>query len=133
VEPQGNPLLKVVANLLLDDVTLSALGSSALGPGNIAIDELKRAQGGLWVGGTFSIYEDAVGFEANALNSVFQDGTLAVLTPLSDITEVTVTRSLIFKTLKIRLHDTTLAVKCYRPEAVKLRILQQMTQAQRTQ
>ncbi|MDO8481797.1 MAG: hypothetical protein Q7S75_01795 [bacterium] len=41
--------------------------------------------GGLWVGGTLSLFEDSLHFEANAMNKALQTGSTSVDIPLESI------------------------------------------------
>jgi hypothetical protein len=48
-----------------------------------------KQMGGLWVGGTLSLFEDSLYFEANAMNKMLQTGTTSVDIPLASIVQVT--------------------------------------------
>lgn len=44
-----------------------------------------KQMGGLWIGGTLSLYEDSLHFEANAMNKMLQTGAMSVDIPLASI------------------------------------------------
>ena len=46
---------------------------------------LSKHMGGLWVGGTLSLFEDSLHFEANAMNKMLQTGSTSVDIPLASI------------------------------------------------
>jgi len=46
-----------------------------------------KQMGGLWVGGSLSLFEDSLLFEANVINKALQTGSMSVEIPLTSITE----------------------------------------------
>ncbi|HEY1751049.1 MAG TPA: hypothetical protein VGG29_07285 [Caulobacteraceae bacterium] len=77
----GRMICRVTANSLIGGVRVkpwaaTALGWVTLGVANVLLRRLDARQGGLWVGGALSVYEDGMRFEPNALNRAIQDGGL---------------------------------------------------------
>jgi len=74
-------ICKKVANALVLGVRLKPwvsflLAWQTLGVVNTRLRASEKRQGGLWVGGTLSVYEGGVSFEPNHLNRAVQEGEL---------------------------------------------------------
>jgi hypothetical protein len=89
----GAVLIKRVANALIHNTALNPLADAyfrwtTLGVANAELDLLKGKMGGLWVGGTLKVSDDAIVFDANALNRLFQGGELQLTIPMGKISAV---------------------------------------------
>ena len=89
----GQPILKRAANALFADVTLSKAAKSystwgTWGILNSVISSSAARNGGLWVGGDVSLYQDRLAFQPNGLNVALQDGDMTADIPLSNVSVV---------------------------------------------
>lgn len=114
----SNIIAKKTANALIKDAEVSFNASYIITPGvEIPIDSLfpamKKAMGGLWVGGTATLYEDALAFKPNKLNMELHKGDVSVQIPLADVTGVRVKGGILTKIIDIETATGKLSIRCF--------------------
>jgi hypothetical protein len=77
----------------------------------------KKMMGGLWVGGTTYLTEDALVFRPNWANRFFHEGDCSVSIPLTDIVEVTKVPGLVTQIIDAKTAKGTLRFRCYRRDS----------------
>lgn len=105
-----------MANALMKDAEITDRGQSLLGPGGrLGTNAVKKLMGGLWVGGTVYLTEDAVEFHPNGLNRVVHKDpdSLSVVIPLRGITSVGTRFGIATQIIDIKTAIGTLSVRCY--------------------
>lgn len=113
-------MIERTANALLSEVALKPFADAyfqwaTLGLANAEIDLLRQKLGGLWVGGTLSVSEDAIVFGANALNQWLQAGPLRLKIPMKDVTAVNLRRGVLTKIIEVTYGDPALltSFRCF--------------------
>jgi hypothetical protein len=84
------PLAYKLANALIPEaLPASAIAKMGLNPALDVIERFRHSQGGLWVGGTVSLFGDRLDFRPNAVNRAAHQNDTSVSVPLSAIADVT--------------------------------------------
>lgn len=86
-----NVIAKKMANALMKDAEIGDRTNMVLGAGGrLGTNAVKKLMGGLWVGGTVYLTQDAIEFHPNGLNrAVHKDpDSLSVVLPLRSVTGV---------------------------------------------
>jgi len=84
---------------------------------NSVMRVLKAFTGGLWVGGTATLYETRLVFRPNRLNRAVHTGDYTSEIPLREITDVRVRSGFVTNIIDIEgPQGTTLSVRCYGAE-----------------
>ena len=115
MSPPDHVIAKKMANALMKDAELGDRTAVALGPGGrLGTAAIKKLMGGLWVGGTIYLTEDALEFHPNGLNrAVHKDSeSLSVVLPLRGVTSVEMRRGMITQIIDIKTAIGTLSVRC---------------------
>lgn len=111
-----NVIARKLANALMKDAEIGDTTALALGPGGrLGTAAVKKLMGGLWVGGTVYLTEDAVEFHPNGLNrAVHKDpDSLSVVLPLRGVTSVEVRQGILTPIIDINTAIGTLSVRCF--------------------
>ena len=111
-----NIIARKLANALMKDAEIGDRTQTLLGPGGrLGTSAIKKLMGGLWVGGTVYLTEDAVEFHPNGLNrAVHKDPeSLSVVLPLRGITSVETRFGIATQIIDIKTAIGTLSVRCY--------------------
>lgn len=81
----ANALLDVEA---IDVVKFGFRGLAQITGGPDPIEMIRSQYGGLWVGGTATLYEDRLEFEPNGMNRALHKGDLSISIKLRDVDKV---------------------------------------------
>lgn len=111
-----NVIARKLANALMKDAEIGDTTALALGPGGrLGTAAVKKLMGGLWVGGTAYLTEDAVEFHPNGLNrAVHKDpDSLSVVLPLRGVTSVEMRQGILTQIIDINTAIGTLSVRCF--------------------
>lgn len=111
-----NVIARKMANALMKDAEITDRAQSLLGPGGrLGTNAVKKLMGGLWVGGTAYLTEDAVEFHPNGLNRMVHKDpdSLSVVIPLRGITSVETRFGIATQIIDIKTAIGTLSVRCY--------------------
>ena len=111
-----NVIARKLANALMKDAEIGDTTALALGPGGrLGTAAVKKLMGGLWVGGTVYLTEDAVEFHPNGLNrAVHKDpDSLSVVLPLRGVTSVEMRQGILTPIIDINTAIGTLSVRCF--------------------
>ena len=73
----------------------------------------KKLMGGLWVGGTTYLTEDAIKFRPNLINRLLHKGDCSVSIPLGEITDVKKRFGIVTQIIDIITTKGTLSIRCY--------------------
>jgi len=73
----------------------------------------KKMYGGLWVGGTAVLTEEAVAFQPNLVNKLVHMQDYSLRIPLSDITAVENRDGFLTKIINIKTAKGTLRIRCF--------------------
>jgi len=120
-----NVIAKKMANALMKDAELGDRTAVALGPGGrLGTAAVKKLMGGLWVGGTVYLTEDALEFHPNGLNRVVHKDpeSLSVVLPMRGITSVEMRQGMITQIIDIKTAIGTLSVRCFGAKALAQKI-----------
>ena len=112
----NNIVARKLANALMKDAEIGDRTQTLLGPGGrLGTSAIKKLMGGLWVGGTAYLTEDAVEFHPNGLNrAVHKDPeSLSVVLPLRGITSVETRFGIATQIIDIKTAIGTLSIRCY--------------------
>lgn len=115
-----NVIAQKMANALMKDAEIGDRTQMMLGPGGrLGTNAVKKLMGGLWVGGTVYLTEDAVEFHPNGLNRAIHSNpeSLSVVLPLRGITGVETRFGLATQIIDIKTAIGTLSVRCYGAQA----------------
>jgi hypothetical protein len=126
----SNALIKdAVADfeLFFKVVGLKRLGLLAKPLLNAQLSVFKKLMGGLWVGGTTYLTEDAVIFRPNRMNRLVHKGDCSVSIPLIEITDVKKRFGMVTQIIDITTSKGTLSVRCYRSSSF-LEMIREQTQ-----
>lgn len=120
--PAFTPRLTKTVNFLVEDAHLDPNPTAEAvlsGVGGVSssteavLDAFRARYGGLWVGGTLSADDWTVQLRANALNQALQSGTLDIVIPLVEITDIVVLPGLVTKVLAIDVGYRRVKARCY--------------------
>lgn len=114
----GRLICRKVANALLGDVRLKPWASWLLawdtfGLGNAGLRALHKRQGGLWVGGTLSVYDSGVSFEPNGLNRALQEGELVSELEWPDVLGIKVRFGILTNIIELSHAHGVQAFRCF--------------------
>lgn len=114
----GALIEKKPANLLSRNVGVKpvvggVLSWATLGLSSLLFGWLRRQWGGLWVGGTFFVYDDKVQFSPNGLNEAVQRGDMALDLPWSQLLEVSWRPGVLTSIIELRHVGGVEAVRCF--------------------
>ncbi|MEL6856997.1 MAG: hypothetical protein AAFO74_01340 [Pseudomonadota bacterium] len=111
-----NVIARKLANALMKDAEIGERTQSLLGPGGrLGTNAMKKLMGGLWVGGTAYLTEDALEFHPNILNRALHTDpdSLSVVLPLRGITSVETRFGVGTKIIDIKTAIGTLSIRCF--------------------
>lgn len=111
-----NVIAKKLANALMKDAEIAEGAQKMLGAGGrLGTTAIKKLMGGLWVGGTAYLTEDAVEFHPNILNRALHSDpdAMSVVLPLRGITSVETRFGIGTQIIDIKTAIGTLSVRCY--------------------
>ena len=111
-----NIIARKLANALMKDAEIGDQTSRVMGAGGrLGTAAVKKLMGGLWVGGTAYLTEDAVEFHPNGLNrAVHKDPeSLSVVLPLRGITSVETRFGMMTQIIDIKTAIGTLSIRCF--------------------
>lgn len=111
-----NVIARKLANALMKDAEIGERAQTLMGPGGrLGASAMKKLMGGLWVGGTAYLTEDAVEFHPNGFNrAVHQDPeSLSVVLPLRGITSVETRFGIATQIIDIKTAIGTLSIRCF--------------------
>lgn len=91
----------------------------------------KKFWGGLWVGGTTYLTEDAVTFRPNRMNRLIHKGDCSVTIPLREITDLKKRFGIVTQIIDIITSKGTLSIRCYGSASFVEMIMAQMKDARR--
>jgi hypothetical protein len=120
-----NVVARKLANALMKDAEINDTTSLALGPGGrLGTAAVKKLMGGLWVGGTVYLTEDAVEFHPNGINRMVHKDpdALSVVLPLRGISSVEMRQGVITQIIDINTAIGTLSVRCFGANAFAKKI-----------
>jgi hypothetical protein len=100
-------------------------------PVNAVTSVAKKLMGGLWVGGTTYLTEDAVIFRPNLLNRLVHKQDYSVSIPLSEITDVKKRFGIGTQIIDVKTSKGTLSFRCYWASSFLEMINQQLYNARR--
>ena len=111
-----NVIAKKLVNALMKDAEIGDRTQRFMGAGGrLGTNAMKKLMGGLWVGGTAYLTEDAVEFHPNGLNrALHQDpDSLSVVLPLRSITSVETRFGIGTQIIDVKTAIGTLSIRCY--------------------
>ncbi len=111
-----NVIARKLANALMKDAEIGDRTQRLLGPGGrFGTRAAKKLMGGLWVGGTAYLTEDAVEFHPNGMNRALHKDpeSLSVVIPLRGITDVETRFGIATQIIDIKTAIGTLSIRCY--------------------
>ncbi len=111
-----NVIARKMANALMKDAEIGDRTNRVLGPGGrLGTSAVKKLMGGLWVGGTAYLTEDAIEFHPNGLNrAVHKDpDELSVVLPLKSLNAVETRFGLFTQIIDLKTAIGTLSIRCY--------------------
>lgn len=120
-----NVIARKLANALMKDAEIGDRASAVLGAGGrLGTNAVKKLMGGLWVGGTAYLTEDAVEFHPNGFNrAMHKDAdSLSVVLPLRSITAVETRFGVGTKIIDVKTAIGTLSVRCFGAEGFARKI-----------
>ena len=114
----SNVIAKKTVNALIKDAEVNFTASYVITPGvEIPIDSLfpamKKAMGGLWVGGNATLTEDTLAFAPNKLNMELHKGDVSVEIPLAEVTGVRVKGGILTKIIDVETSHGKLSIRCF--------------------
>lgn len=111
-----NVIAKKLVNALMKDAEVGDRAQRFMGAGGrLGTNAVKKLMGGLWVGGTAYLTEDAVEFHPNGINRALHrdPDSLSVILPLRSITSVETRFGIGTEIIDIKTAIGTLSVRCY--------------------
>ena len=107
-----------LANALFKDAQASGAARFVVdvtggGVTTLVLEGMKKAMGGLWVGGKASLTAHSVRFSPNALNIAAHEGLYEMVIPLVEVTDVVVRFGFGTKIIDIRTDHGTLSIRCW--------------------
>lgn len=123
----NDPIARKRVNALIGDAKARFGVTYFVDPAGLIVTEsvvegFKKAMGGLWVGGTATLYETSIAFRPNALNRSVHDGDYSVEIPLSDVSDVQVRFGSITKIIDLVTDHGKLSLRCFGAEAFAAKI-----------
>ena len=115
-------LISKFANFLVADVqlkpsklknALDVSGAVDVAATASVLESLRKASGGLWVGGRVTVTSTEVRLSANAMNRALTSGTMDIALPLPQIQEVTVEGGFITKIIRLDTTAGSVKFRCY--------------------
>jgi hypothetical protein len=100
------------ANALIADAQTAYSGATH-GVLSGVIEAFRKRMGGLWVGGTASLYETKLVFRPNRLNRAVHAAEYSVEVPLASVTDVRVRRAILTKIVDVTWDSGTLSIRCF--------------------
>ena len=110
-----NVIARKLANALMKDAEIGDRTQRLMGAGGrIGTSAAKKLMGGLWVGGTAYLTEDAVEFHPNGMNRALHKDpdSLSVVIPLRGITDVETRFGIGTQIIDIKTAIGTLSLRC---------------------
>ena len=86
----------------------------------------KKLSGGLWVGGTTYLIENAISFRPNLINRLVTKSDCSLNIPLSEVTEVEKRFGIITQIIDMKTSKGTLRIRCYSANAFLALIKEQI-------
>lgn len=137
-DPTDAPvLLRKLVNFQVTDaiVELNPTASAAVGvaggvaPGTgLVLSAFRKIHGGLWVGGSITVSTRQIVLRANAVNRAVTVGTLDVVVPLDQVTDVHLLPGFVTKIIAIDLGPQCVKARCYGASAAVTLIRQAVAQ-----
>lgn len=117
------PILKKAASLFVDKADLDPLVSwlsnyETRGLTNILLKLSRGLNGGDWVGGEVTLYEDSLSFHPNSLNRALLKEASSITVKLSEITSVCHLPTLITGTVEICRGSQVFKFRCFDSKGV---------------
>lgn len=131
-------LISKFANFLVADVqlkpsklknALDVSGAVDVAATASVLESLRKASGGLWVGGRVTVTSTEVRLSANAMNRALTSGTMDIALPLPQIQEVTVEGGFITKIIRLDTTAGSVKFRCYGARGVADLIKSSMLEA----
>jgi hypothetical protein len=115
------PIAQKPVNALIADAEMGfgarfLLSATSHGATEIFLKGLKLVMGGLWVGGTATLYETKLRFRPNALNEFIHAGVYSVKIPLQEISDIQVRFGFITKIINIVTPHGRVSIRCFGAE-----------------
>src|SRR5262245_52560912 len=112
------PIANKTVNALIKNAEIAfgvryCLNATGLHITGTVIDGLKKVMGGLWVGGTATLYATEVTFRPNALNTAIHAGDYSIAIPLADVSDVQVRFGFVTRIIDVITADGTLSIRCF--------------------
>jgi hypothetical protein len=124
----GRLICKQVANALIRDVRPRPWVSWLVSRSTLAfVRTMDQRQGGLWVGGTLSVYDSGVSFEPNGLNRALQEGKLTSELSWPEVLDIKVRRGVLTNIIELSHANGVQAFRCFAAQ----RVAADMTQARK--
>ena len=125
-------IARKTVNALITDAEMSfgarfLVSATGLDVTETVLKGFKKAMGGLWVGGTATLYETKIAFRPNAMNKAVHAGDYSVEIPLDDVTEVQVRFGFVTKIIDIATADGKLSIRCFGAPDFAAKIREQHT------
>jgi hypothetical protein len=116
------PIARKMVNALVADAEMDflvkyLLNAANLGFADVVLTEFKKAMGGLWVGGTATLYESKLAFHPNLMNRLVHAGDYSIEIPLREITDIQIRFGFVTKIIDIKTAHGTLSIRCYGAES----------------
>ena len=111
-----NVIAKKLVNALMKDAEVGDRAQRLLGAGGrFGTNAAKKLMGGLWVGGTAYLTEDAVEFHPNGINRMLHKDpdSMSVILPLRSITSVETRFGIGTQIIDVKTAIGTLSIRCY--------------------
>ena len=111
-----NVIARKLANALMKDAEIGDRTQALLGAGGrLGSNAMKKLMGGLWVGGTAYLTQDAVEFHPNILNRALHKDpdSLSVVLPLRSIKSVETRFGIGTQIIDVKTPIGTLSIRCY--------------------
>lgn len=128
----SNEIARKTVNALITDAEIGfgakfIIGATGLDVTETALKGFRKAMGGLWVGGTATLYDTKIAFRPNALNRAVHAGDYSVEIPLDEVSDVVVRFGFFTKIIDIVTTDGKLSIRCYGARNFAAKIREQQT------
>jgi hypothetical protein len=115
------PIVQKAVNALMADAEMGfgakfLVHATGLDVTETVLKEFKKVMGGLWVGGTATLYERKLAFRPNALNLAVHAGDYSVEIPLQEISDIQVRFGFVTKIIDIVTAHGKLSMRCFEAE-----------------
>ena len=125
-------IARKTVNALITDAEMSfgarfLVSATGLDVTEAVLKGFKKAMGGLWVGGTATLYETKIAFRPNAMNKAVHAGDYSIEIPLDNVTEVQVRFGFVTKIIDIATADGKLSIRCFGAPDFAAKIREQHT------